>query len=66
MTTQDTFKKPIKLVANRDSNGVAGGSLMLDQGSTRSEMDNLLYEYYDISLQAKSIQVNGAGFNKGT
>lgn len=29
-------------------------------------MDNLLYEYYDISLQAKSIQVNGAGFNKGT
>lgn len=66
MTTTDTFKKPIKLVANRDANGVAGGSLMLDQGSSRAEMDNLNYEYYDISLQAKSLQFNGAGFNKGT
>jgi len=66
MTTADSLNKTIKLVANRDSNGVAGGSLMLDKGQTRSEMDNLLYEYYDINLQAKSIQVSGAGFNKGT
>ncbi len=65
MTTQDTFKKPIKLVANRDTNGVAGGSLFLDLGESRAEMDNYTYEYYDINLQAKSIQVNGANFNKG-
>ena len=65
MTSQDTLKKPIKIVANRDSNGVAGGSLFLDQGESRAEMDNLNYEYYDLSLQAKSIQFNGANFNKG-
>lgn len=49
MTTTDSLKRPIKLVANRDSNGVAEGSLMLDQGSSRAEMDNLNYEYYDIT-----------------
>ena len=30
MTTGDTLKKPISLIANRDSNGVSGGSLFLD------------------------------------
>ena len=60
MTSGDTLKAPITLVANRDSNGVAGGSLLLDQGISRAEMDNGLYEYYDISLQANSIQVDAA------
>jgi hypothetical protein len=40
MTTNDTLSKPIKLVANRDANGVAGGSLFLDQGESRAEIDD--------------------------
>jgi hypothetical protein len=60
MTSTDTLKAPITLVANRDTNGVAGGSVLLDQGISRAEMDNCLYEYYDISLQANSIQVDAA------
>ena len=60
MTTVETLKKPITLVANRDAQGVAGGSLFLDLGKSRAEIDDGLYEYYDISLQAKSIQINAA------
>jgi len=60
MTSTDTLSKPITLVANRDANGVAGGSLFLDKGSSRAEMDNGLYEYYDINLQANSIQIDAA------
>jgi hypothetical protein len=60
MTSADSLKKPITLVANRDAQGVAGGSVFLDQGISRAEMDNGLYEYYDINLQAKSIQVDAA------
>jgi hypothetical protein len=50
MTSTDTLKAPITLVANRDANGVASGSVLLDQGISRAEMDNGLFEYYDISL----------------
>jgi hypothetical protein len=32
LTTSDALKKPISLVANRDVNGQAGGSLFIDQG----------------------------------
>jgi len=60
MTSTDTLSKAITLVANRDSNGVAGGSLFLDQGISRAEIDDDLYEYYDINLQANSIQVDAS------
>jgi hypothetical protein len=66
MTSEDTLKKPISLVANRDTNGVAGGSLFLDQGVSRAEMDNGQYEYYSVSLQANSIQVDAARSGYGS
>jgi hypothetical protein len=50
MTSTDTLKKPITLVANRDTMGVASGSLLLEQGISRSEMDNRQYEYYGMTL----------------
>lgn len=65
MTSADTLKKPITLVANRDVNGVAGGSLFLDQGISRSEIYNGQYEYYSISLQANSVQVDAARSDYG-
>jgi len=37
-TTQDLLNKPISIVANRDTNGVALGSLLLDGGSSRKEI----------------------------
>lgn len=38
MTTADALAKPITLIANRDQNGQAGGSIFLDQGISRKEM----------------------------
>ena len=66
MTSTDTLSKPITLVANRDANGVAGGSVFLDKGSSRAEMNNGQYEYYDINLQANSIQINAARSDYGS
>jgi len=60
MTSNDTIKKPISLIANRDENGYAGGSLFLDQGANRSEMYDDLSEYYNINLKAKSIQIEAS------
>ena len=40
LTTSDALKKPISLIANRDVNGQAGGSLFLDQGISITEMKN--------------------------
>ena len=66
MTTVDVLAAPISLIANRDQNGYAGGSLFLDQGISRSEMDNNNYEYYSVNVQANSIQFQPSDFNKGT
>lgn len=55
-TTADLLKEPIAIVANRDSYGSAKGTLFLDQGISRQEIDNSDYEYYGINLQANSLQ----------
>ena len=60
MTTQDTLKKPIMLVINRDSdNKFAHGTLFLDKGESKAEIDNEDWEYYRIYAQANSIQIKG-------
>ena len=56
MTTEDVLAAPIMLVANRDQNGYAYGTLMLDKGISRKEIDNGDFEYYNIYVQANSIQ----------
>lgn len=66
MTTKDVLAAPISLVINRDKNQQAGGSLFLDQGISQQEMWSQNYEYYNIQAQAKSIQFQPSGFNKGT
>ena len=50
MTTADTLTRPISLIANRDVNGAAGGSLFLDQGISQTEMQTGVYEYYSINV----------------
>ena len=48
------------LVVNRDTdNTYAEGTLFLDQGELKSELDNEEWEYYRIYAQANSIQVKG-------
>jgi hypothetical protein len=60
MTTVDALKKPIMLVINRDSdNKYAEGTLFLDKGVSKAEIDNEDWEYYRIYAQANSIQVKG-------
>lgn len=54
-TTNDLLTKPISIVANRDTNGVSQGTLLLDGGSSISEIQTGQYEYYQINLQAKSL-----------
>jgi hypothetical protein len=56
MTTKDSLKKPVMLVINRDSdNKFAQGTLFLDQGVSKAEIDNEDWEYYRIYAQANSI-----------
>jgi hypothetical protein len=60
MTTKDSLKKPIMLVVNRDTdNTYAEGTLFLDQGENKTELDNEEWEYYRIYAQSNSIQVKG-------
>jgi hypothetical protein len=48
MSTSDVLGAPIMLVANRDQNGYAYGTLMLDKGISREEIKNNDFEYYNI------------------
>lgn len=49
MTTQDALKKPIMLVINREQDSKsAQGTLFLDQGVSKAEIDNEDWEYYRI------------------
>jgi ribosomal protein L14 len=49
MTTQHSLNKSIMLVVNRDSdNTYAEGTLFLDKGESKSELDNEDWEYYRI------------------
>jgi alpha-glucosidase (family GH31 glycosyl hydrolase) len=47
-TTTTLLQAPIDLIINRDNVGHAIGTLLLDQGSSRFEIDNSFYEYYEI------------------
>lgn len=64
-TTDDLLGKQISLVANRDANGNAEGTLFLDTGYTRQELNDRNIEYYQISLQAKSLQMFIADGSRG-
>jgi alpha-glucosidase (family GH31 glycosyl hydrolase) len=60
MTTYDALRKPIMLVVNRDTdNKFAQGTLFLDKGESKAEIQNEDWEYYRIYAQAHSIQVKG-------
>lgn len=51
------MKLPISIVINRNERKAAKGSLLLDDGITRSELINKTYEYYSIEHKSpKSIQ----------
>ena len=58
--TVTLLQAPINLVINRVSKGpeasaFAVGTLLLDQGSERSEINNGQYEYYEIRHQANGL-----------
>jgi hypothetical protein len=58
-TTEDVMKLPISIVVNRDEVAAAKGTLLLDDGISRSELINKTYEYYQIEHKAtKTIQFN--------
>jgi hypothetical protein len=58
-TTADALKKPIMIVANRDEHASAKGTLLLDQGVSQREIDDGKFEYYNIYVQANSVQFKG-------
>ncbi len=58
MTVKDLLSKPISIVANRDTNGHADGSLLISQGVDRYEANS----YFKFSLQSKSL-INLSGRN---
>jgi len=55
-TTDDLLKQPLSLIINPDAQKKAKGTVFLDQGYERKEIDNQDYEYYQIEHKAsKSI-----------
>lgn len=54
--TAQLIEAPISIIANRDEFGKATGTLLLEHGLSRSEINGGGYEYYTISVQANSIQ----------
>jgi hypothetical protein len=54
-TTADLIKAPISLIINRDTNLMASGTLLLDQGISRAEINNWNYEYYQLEFSSNSI-----------
>jgi hypothetical protein len=57
-TTVDLTKQSISLLVNRDESGVATGTLLLDEGISRTEITENDYEYYTVTHSGKSIQFN--------
>jgi hypothetical protein len=64
-STADVLTLPISIVANRDKNKNAYGTLFLDQGSKVDEITGNQYEYYQINLQSNSLQMSFAAGSKG-
>lgn len=54
-TTQGNLA-PIEVWANRDLIGQANGKLFLDGGTSKSELENLEYEYFDLHLSKNSLK----------
>jgi hypothetical protein len=48
---------PISVLINRDENGAAKGSLLLDDGISMSEFKANEFEYYTIVHSSQSIQL---------
>ena len=53
--TSQLVEAPISIIANRDEHGKASGTLLLDKGISRDEINGNHHEYYSISLQHKSL-----------
>ena len=54
--TAQLIEAPITIIANRDPYGKATGTLLLEKGISRSEINGGHYEYYTLNVQANSIQ----------
>jgi hypothetical protein len=65
-TTTDLLQKPISIIAHRDESGFAAGTLFLDQGISRKEINDWDFEYYNIQLQAQSFQFKLAQGHSGS
>jgi hypothetical protein len=63
-TTADLLQKPISIVVNPDAQGHADGSLFIDSGISRAEL-NGDFRYYLLVHNAKSLQKQIAGGNGG-
>jgi hypothetical protein len=65
MTTADLLTMPISILINRDENGAAKGSLLLDDGISISEFSANEFEYYTIVHSSQSIQLQLANGARG-
>lgn len=72
MTTTDyRASEKLSLIANRDIQGYAEGTLFMDKDDTKSEIELQNYEYYQFILSANSIKkinlntVNGGPKGEG-
>jgi alpha-glucosidase (family GH31 glycosyl hydrolase) len=54
-TNDLVYRAPISLVFNRDPTGYAAGTVLLDNGTSRAEISNWQYEYYNFQYSSKSI-----------
>mmetsp|Transcript_43930 Transcript_43930/g.42469 ORF Transcript_43930/g.42469 Transcript_43930/m.42469 type:complete len:212 (+) Transcript_43930:2194-2829(+) len=54
-TTTDILAKPISLIFNRDSNGFAEGTLLLDDGISMEQIETKKYQYYKFYHTNKAI-----------
>lgn len=52
---QDLINASVSLIVNTDTNGYATGSLFLDQGSSKEEIESANYEYFNFIVSQKSI-----------
>ena len=60
------LKQPISLLVNRDTNGYASGTVLLDGGISRKEMIEKKFEYHSIKVQVNSIQFQMLEGTRGT
>ena len=55
-TTGELLNRPITLLVNRGHNDHAMGSVFLDKGQDRKELDSGQFEHYKLVYQMKTLQ----------